>query len=452
MKAKVSKTGLQVSPRAAVNSKAVATLAGLALIVLGAGFVVVHNLLPKAPELPKGLENLPKLPEAPALSDNPVELAFGTDKLDWNMADFNVEGTANNPSVYQNVTKEEARQFNLKLPFEPSVGPSAAPFYLVGKTQLDAARAQHCLSLAVYYEAASEPMQGQYSVAQVVLNRVRHPAWPHSVCGVVFQGAERATGCQFSFTCNGALAKKPVGRPWLIAQGVAGAALSGFVTKDVGLATHYHTDWVAPVWAPTLRKLKQIGAHIFYTWKGGGGGVAAFKIGYEGKEAWPTLAALTAPQLGPPDSVQAVISAAGSNGEALTGVDADLGLPTPQGNNASAGGQISGSGDLSGGHGSDLAHAKGAGGKSDGSAANLALSARLESDAARLAFGGTEPARAPVALPKPGPDGLMPEPDLAAVLPKYQIPTEPPKRPSFVPPKPAEPKRAEQRARALDGL
>ena len=71
-------------------------------------------------------------------------------------------------------------------------------------------RSLQCLTEAVYYEARSESEEGQRAVAQVVLNRVRHPAYPNSVCGVVYQGSERVTGCQFSFTCDGAL-----GRPEL---------------------------------------------------------------------------------------------------------------------------------------------------------------------------------------------------------------------------------------------
>jgi hypothetical protein len=421
-------------------SKAALTLLGLAALAVGAAVVVVVSLLPKDPALPPGLEHLPKLADAPPLSDNPVEMAFGTTEPTWNMADFNVEGTANNPSVYENVSKEDARQFNLKLPFVPAVGPAATPFYLVGKTPNDAARAQHCLALAVYHEAASEPIQGQYAVAQVVLNRVRHPAWPHSVCGVVFQGAERATGCQFTFTCDGALNKKPSGRPWLIAQGVAGAALNGYVTPAVGYATHYHTEWVAPRWAPSLSKLKQIGAHIFYTWKGGGGTPAAFRVPYAGTEAWPKLAALSAPQLGPPDAVADTLAGL----EPLVAGPAVVGVPLdPNGAIVPGNAAVQPLGSIKPQH-------------SDKASASLALNARLESEAARMAYGAPTPAPTPapppVALPKPGPDGLMPEPDLAAILPKYQLPTEPPKRPTIIVPVQTQPKRQEQRGRALDGL
>ena len=138
---------------------------------------------------------------------------------------------------------------------------------------------------AVYYEAAREPIKGQEAVAQVVLNRVRHPAYPKSICGVVFQGAARQTGCQFTFTCDGALRWAPQLALWRQAQQVARRALSGFVDKDVGSATHYHAAYVAPYWAPTLVKMTQVGQHIFYRWTGPWGEPPAFVGRYAGREA-----------------------------------------------------------------------------------------------------------------------------------------------------------------------
>jgi spore germination cell wall hydrolase CwlJ-like protein len=69
------------------------------------------------------------------------------------------------------------------------------------------------MTQAVYYEAAYEPLQGRRAVAQVVLNRVRHPAFPNSVCGVVYQGSNQRV-CQFSFTCDGSLNRKPSAAAW----------------------------------------------------------------------------------------------------------------------------------------------------------------------------------------------------------------------------------------------
>jgi hypothetical protein len=149
----------------------------------------------------------------------------------------------------------------------------------------DSARALHCMTQAIYYEAAREPVRGQQAVAQVVLNRVRHPAYPHSICGVVYQGSARPTGCQFTFTCDGALRWQPQAALWRQAQEVAKRALGGFVDKDVGSATHYHAAYVVPYWAPTLVKMTQVGQHIFYRWTGPWGEPPAFNNRYEGRES-----------------------------------------------------------------------------------------------------------------------------------------------------------------------
>jgi len=155
------------------------------------------------------------------------------------------------------------------------VGPAARALR-AGGTALDQMRALTCLTQAVYYEAASEPDGGQRAVAQVVLNRVAHPAYPKTVCGVVYQGSERSTGCQFTFTCDGALARMPNRLAWERAESVARAALAGYVYAPVGLATHYHTYAVHPYWAGTLNYIGQIGAHLFYRFGGPAGSSALF--------------------------------------------------------------------------------------------------------------------------------------------------------------------------------
>ena len=135
-------------------------------------------------------------------------------------------------------------------------------------THLDAARAaareRRCLAEAIYYEARSEAFAGQAAVAEVVLNRVRHRAYPDSVCGVVYQGSERTTGCQFTFTCDGSLERAPYGRTWTKAQLVAEHALMGFAQPVTRRATHYHTTQVDPYWNDNLVRTRNIGMHIFY--------------------------------------------------------------------------------------------------------------------------------------------------------------------------------------------
>lgn len=151
----------------------------------------------------------------------------------------------------------------------------------------DNSRALQCLTSAIYYEAGLEPDAGQRAVAQVVLNRVRHPSYPGTVCGVIFQGSERRTGCQFSYTCDGSLRRTPSKFHWNRTQKVAALALSGKIASPVGTATHYHTTEIYPYWAPSLRFLGTIGAHRFYSWKGSAGKASAFNQNYRGGEPLP---------------------------------------------------------------------------------------------------------------------------------------------------------------------
>ncbi|MEG3180841.1 cell wall hydrolase [Sphingomonas sp. LT1P40] len=195
---------------------------------------------------------------------------------------------------------------------DPTLRP-AAPFQLRGSAQ-DKSRALECLTTAIYYEAANEPDDGQRAVAQVILNRVRHPTFPSTVCGVVYQGSEKA-GCQFSYACDGSMARAPSRSHWQRAARVASAALSGEVFAPVGMATHYHTYAVTPSWNKSLVMTGVFGAHFFHRWKGYWGTGAAFKQAYRGDEPYPgpktrlvtvpaivpvALAAITPPMPGRP--------------------------------------------------------------------------------------------------------------------------------------------------------
>jgi hypothetical protein len=188
------------------------------------------------------------------------------------------------PEAVQDISQDAARVWNAALPFSTDPVRPSAPFFAPAADIESYSRALDCLTTAIYYEAASESAAGQAAVAQVVLNRARHPAYPRTVCGVVFQGSERTTGCQFSFTCDGAMARPPSIAGWRRARAVASAALNGHVATAVGTATHYHTDWVAPYWAARLSKVVKIGTHIFYRWTGAWGLPAAFRGVYAGAE------------------------------------------------------------------------------------------------------------------------------------------------------------------------
>jgi spore germination cell wall hydrolase CwlJ-like protein len=143
--------------------------------------------------------------------------------------------------------------------FNPGLG---TPFQL--GNALESSRELECLAQAVYYEARGETPSGQAAVAQVVLNRVRHPAFPKSICGVVFQGAYHRTGCQFSFACDGSMRRARDIGAWARARKVATRTLAGTLSSEVGSATHFHTINVSPGWGPRLMRVAQVGMHIFY--------------------------------------------------------------------------------------------------------------------------------------------------------------------------------------------
>lgn len=190
--------------------------------------------------------------------------------------------TSGEQLVHNRAVGDQARLINAAMPFSAAPITASRPFDLSNSDPLDRRRALLCMTQAIYYEAGFEPLQGRRAVAQVVLNRMRHPAFPKSICGVVYQGA-RAPVCQFSFVCDGSLYRRPALGAWQEAEKIAAAAIDGFVEKSVGAATHYHADYVAPFWAPRLAKISRIGAHIFYRWPGTWGSTAAFTGRYIGE-------------------------------------------------------------------------------------------------------------------------------------------------------------------------
>jgi hypothetical protein len=155
-------------------------------------------------------------------------------------------------------------------PHAPVVGARSLHFGDGGA--LGSARDLACLTDAVYYEARGEGRAGQAAVAQVVLNRVRHPAFPKSVCGVVFQRAESGDGCQFSFVCDGSMRHQREPGAWRRAEEVAARALDGTVMSAIGNATHFHVAGVDPGWGSHLMRVAQVGLHVFYRFGGRGGG------------------------------------------------------------------------------------------------------------------------------------------------------------------------------------
>jgi len=200
------------------------------------------------------------------------------------------------PDGLRPIAPAAAIALNAIFPPGPNAGPPAVAFRLMPQRSEDYQNALNCLAMAVYYEAATESREGQRAVAQVVLNRVRHPAFPNTVCGVVFQGSQRRTGCQFTFTCDGSRMRMPSVSGWARAREVAAGALAGDVYEEVGLATHYHANYVLPYWASSLIKSAQVGTHIFYRWSGTAGTRSAFQQSWAGTE--PGIPAFRPPQAG----------------------------------------------------------------------------------------------------------------------------------------------------------
>jgi spore germination cell wall hydrolase CwlJ-like protein len=225
-------------------------LAGIAAVAVGAPALIVSTAPPVRPSAAARLAARPQR-VVPAAELPPVE-----------------------PTAFVEIAREDAQSFNATVPFSTAPNPAARPFRFGGGPD-DLARATDCLAAAVLYEAGDDAV-GERAVAQVVLNRLRHPAFPKTVCGVVFQGQERSTGCQFTFTCDGALRREPSEGGWRRAREIAAAALAGSVYKPVGHATHYHTDWVVPYWSSSLDKITKVGTHLFFRWTGWWGTPPAF--------------------------------------------------------------------------------------------------------------------------------------------------------------------------------
>ena len=132
-----------------------------------------------------------------------------------------------------------------------------------------------CLATAIYFEARGEPERGQIAVAQVVLNRLKNPAYPNTICAVVYQNKNKRHRCQFSFACDGIPDRITDRRAWSESQALATKILGDDRTmflSDVGAATHYHANYVRPRWARAMKKVDKIGRHIFYKTKDGGWG------------------------------------------------------------------------------------------------------------------------------------------------------------------------------------
>ena len=193
--------------------------------------------------------------------------------------------TGEDTVILSQLAADDAQARNAAVGFAEAGPGKATPFSFRGSSA-DRARARDCLALAGMAEAGGGDGD-QRAVMQVILNRVRHPAFAKTVCGVVFEGSQRPTGCQFSFTCDGSLARRYSDAAWRAARARVDEMLAGAIDATVGNATHFHANYVYPWWSDKLDKVAQVGPHIFFRWRGFWGTRNALSARYGGGEPDP---------------------------------------------------------------------------------------------------------------------------------------------------------------------
>ena len=175
-------------------------------------------------------------------------------------------GPRSKSAVFDHVLKREQG-------FIPPLGPkdhswAATPLPVAAYSKKE----QSCLATAIYFEARGEDEKGQAAVAQVILNRVRNPAYPNTICGVVYQNQSWKNRCQFSFACDGIEDRVIERRAYAVAERIAHKVTAGETwIQAVGSATNYHATYVKPRWAKAMERVDKIGRHIFYRTFAGGG-------------------------------------------------------------------------------------------------------------------------------------------------------------------------------------
>jgi spore germination cell wall hydrolase CwlJ-like protein len=200
------------------------------------------------------------------LDDEPVMLAALKPSTADDAGALGYAPSGRASSLFENILREQPEAF---------VPPIGDKDHAWAATPLAAsafsAKEQSCLANGIYFEARGESTTGQAAVAQVILNRVRNPAFPKTICGVVYQNKNWRNRCQFSFACDGTRDRVADRGAWSRAKRVAEQVTKGDIwLNDVGSATHYHATYVNPRWAGAMERVDKIGKHIFYrTFNGG---------------------------------------------------------------------------------------------------------------------------------------------------------------------------------------
>jgi spore germination cell wall hydrolase CwlJ-like protein len=204
-----------------------------------------------------------------------VNAAGKGDRLKPTTSDIALRGPVgnNNASLLMNALMASPFTENLDVAaFAPSPEeiayrptPEGLNFRYKGESQAEfEERERRCLAIAIYFEARGEPVRGQVAVGQVIMNRVRSPLFPETICGVVYQG-QMHPGCQFSFTCDGKTDTPRNDEQWALAQDLSKKITKGELwLPEVGYSTYYHANYVSPDWAGSMSRIDKIGRHIFY--------------------------------------------------------------------------------------------------------------------------------------------------------------------------------------------
>lgn len=124
---------------------------------------------------------------------------------------------------------------------------------------MDLGQQINCMAKNIYYEAASEPLEGKLAVAQVTMNRTKNPQFPKTVCGVVYQKGQFSWVNEKQYPIRSKSA-------WDECMVVARRALTEHKLHDTIYKTksmYYHNNRVNPPW--NLKYVARIGNHLFYT-------------------------------------------------------------------------------------------------------------------------------------------------------------------------------------------
>ena len=236
--------------------------------------------------------------------------------------------TGEDTVILSQLAADDAQARNAAVGFAAAGPGKATPFSFRGSSA-DRARARDCLALAGMAEAGGGDGD-QRAVMQVILNRVRHPAFAKTVCGVVFEGSQRPTGCQFSFTCDGSLARRYSDAAWRASRARADEMLAGAIDATVGNATHFHANYVYPWWSDKLDKVAQVGPHIFFRWRGFWGTRNALSARYGGGEPDPLRLQETALTVATANPLPTLMQ----GGEAVRSITTELVNQTTEGGDA----------------------------------------------------------------------------------------------------------------------